>query len=203
MRVDAMNEIYSEGDSGNNQRGVFQGNLVALVALVVGMVLASTTVAIYAAVFKCEDRGKVVYSETKCAENAQVLSTGKADVKVEEHGNLTLYLNANHAYTTQGYVNETPVTFVVDTGASTTAISLRAAVNAGVKTCFGSGFTATAGGVIRTCSVTIPRLAFGMFHLRDVTVNIVPSLPVDGLLGMNVLSHMKINQQEGVMFISN
>ena len=63
--------------------------------------------------------------------------------------------------------------------------------------------TSTSNGVIPTCSVTIPRLSFGTFHLTDVTVNILPSLMVDGLLGMNVLRRMKVNQQEDVMFISN
>jgi len=198
-----MNENYSDGVSGNGQNGVFLEKFAALIALTVGLVLACASAATSATVFKCEDHGKVVYSETKCADNAQVLSSGNAEVTVEEHGNLTLYLNASHAYTTPGYVNETPVTFVVDTGASTTTISARTAVNAGIKTCFGTGYTATAAGVTRTCSVTIPRLSFGTFHLRDVTVNILPALPVDGLLGMNVLRHMKINQQEGVMFISN
>ena len=187
---------------GTQDGGSIHEFLRSLMMLLSGSVLALLSCETLAAVYKCEDHGKVVYSGTKCADNAQVLSTA-SDQPVEEHGNLTLYLNANRAFTTQGYVNETPVTFVVDTGASTTTISLRTAINAGVKTCIGAGYTATAAGVTRTCSVTIPRLSFGTFHLRDVTVNILPSLPVDGLLGMNVLRRMKINQQEGVMFISN
>jgi hypothetical protein len=57
--------------------------------------------------------------------------------------------------------------------------------------------------VIPSCSATIQKLNFGSFHLHDVRVNILPSLGVDGLLGMNVLHRMKINQQEDVMFISS
>src|SRR5487761_2084390 len=66
-----------------------------------------------AAVYKCDDHGKVTYSGTKCAENAQVLSSAN-DQPINEHGNLTLYLNAHHSFTTQGSINDLPVTFVVD-----------------------------------------------------------------------------------------
>ncbi len=157
---------------------------------------------VMAAVYKCDDHGKVTYSGTKCASDAQVLSSA-SDQPINEHGSLTLYLNARHSFTTQGSINDLPVTFVVDTGASVTTISERTAIRAGIKSCTGAGFVATGNGVVRTCSVTIPRLAFGTFHLSDVTVNILPSLSVDALLGMNVLRKMKINQQEDVMFISN
>lgn len=158
-----------------------------------------------AAVYKCDDHGKVVYSSTKCADNAQVLSTtgAQAGAAVSDHGSLTLYLNAAHAYTTYGTVNDMPVTFVVDTGASMTTISLKTAERAGIKSCFGTGYVATGNGVTRACSVTVRRLSFGGFQLNDVQVIILPALSLDALLGMNVLKGMKINQQDGVMLISN
>lgn len=178
------------------------GSLAAIIALASSLALATLPCETLAAVYKCDDHGKIVYSGVKCAENAQVLSTAR-DAPVSEHGNLTLYLTASRNFTTQGTINDTPVTFVVDTGAFVTTISSRVAIKAGIKTCTGAGLASTANGVVQTCSVTVPKLSFGSFHLNDVTVIILPSLGVDALLGMNVLRRMKINQQEDVMFISN
>ncbi len=184
------------------RNSVLSFKLSMLRLILAGLVCILLPSELMAAVYKCDDHGKVTYSGTKCAENAQVLSSAN-DQPINEHGNLTLYLNAHHSFTTQGSINDLPVTFVVDTGASVTTISERVARNAGIKSCTGAGLVATGNGVVRTCSVTIPRLSFGTFHLNDVTVNILPSLTVDALLGMNVLRRMKINQQEDVMFISN
>ncbi len=167
-----------------------------------GLVAMLLSCEIHAAVYKCDDHGKVTYSGTKCADNAEVISSA-SDQPINEHGSLTLYLNARHSFTTQGSINDLPVTFVVDTGASVTTVSERIAIRAGIKSCTGAGFVATGNGVVRTCSVTVQKLSFGTFHLNDVTVNILPSLSVDALLGMNVLRQMKINQQEDVMLISN
>lgn len=177
-------------------------SIVRLILPLAWFVSALLPCEVLAAVYKCDDHGKVTYSGTKCASDAQVISSA-SDQPINEHGSLTLYLNSHHSFTTQGSINDLPVTFVVDTGASVTTISERAAIRAGIKSCTGAGFVATGNGVVRTCSVTIPRLSFGTFHLNDVTVNILPSLSVDALLGMNVLRRMKINQQEDVMFISN
>jgi len=155
-----------------------------------------------AAVYKCEDQGKVTYSGTKCSGNVQVLSS-KNDEPVEQHGTLTLYLNAERNYSVQGSINDHPVVFVVDTGATTTTISKRTAEAAGIKYCAGYGYTSTANGLVSSCVVTVPKISFGMFHLNNVTVSILPDLNVDGLLGMNVLRQMKIRQQNDAMYISN
>ncbi len=179
-------------------------NILLVLVVLSGAILVTASLPVLAAVYKCDDHGKVVYSGTKCSESAQILSTSSSsDQVVSEHGTLTLYLNSGRAFTTFGSINDAPVTFVVDTGASMTTISLKAAIKAGIKSCFGAGYAATANGLAKTCSVTVHRLSFGTFHLNDVIVNILPALGVDGLLGMNVLRNMKINQQEGVMTISN
>ncbi|OIR14620.1 aspartyl protease [mine drainage metagenome] len=191
-----------EASSPRRQAPFNRHSIAGLILTLTGLASTLLPSEVMAAVYKCDDHGKVTYSGTKCASNAQVLSSA-SDQPINEHGSLTLYLNAHHSFTTQGSINDLPVTFVVDTGASVTTISERAAIRAGIKSCTGAGLVATGNGVVRTCSVTIPRLSFGTFHLNDVTVNILPSLSVDALLGMNVLRRMKINQQEDVMFISN
>jgi len=80
---------------------------------------------------------------------------------------------------------------------------MRTAAAAGIQYCAGYGNTATANGLVQSCFVTVPKISFGMFHLNNVTVSILPDLNVDGLLGMNVLRQMKIWQQNDAMYISN
>ena len=161
-------------------------------------------VAASAAVFKCVANGSVTYSAAPCGDNARQLRGLDGDrPQQEQKGTLTLYLNANHSYRVSGAVNDHPVQFVVDTGASSTVISQRVARAAGIKTCTGLGYSTTANGLVRNCVATVPQLSFGMFHVNNLMVTILPRLAVDGLLGMDVLRNMKVEQHGDVMYISN
>lgn len=157
-----------------------------------------------AIVFKCTDNGHVTYSASPCGDNAQQLSGGGDESpQQEQQGKLTLYLGADHSYRVQGSISSHPVEFVVDTGASSTVISRRVANAAGIRSCTGMGYTATANGNVANCVATIPELSFGTFHVRNLMVTILPELNVDALLGMDVLRRMKVEQRGDVMYISN
>ena len=156
-----------------------------------------------AAVYKCVDHGQVTYSATPCGEHAQVLSSRSEVAEQPSQGTLTLYLGANRTYRVQGTINGYPMEFIVDTGASQTAISQRVASVAGIRTCTGLGHLNTAGGIVRKCVATVPKMSFGMFHVDNLIVTILPNLGVDALLGMDVLRKMKVEQRGDVMYISN
>jgi len=158
-----------------------------------------------AAVYKCVDNGRVTYSATPCGDNAQRLrERGAVEQSQGQQGaTLTLYLRADHSFRAAGTINNHPVEFVIDTGASSTVISRRAAQAAGIKACTGLGYTATANGMVRNCVATVQELSFGTFHLNGQMVTVLPNLNVDGLLGMDVLRRMKVEQRGDVMYISN
>jgi len=155
----------------------------------------------WATTYKCVDHGHVVYSTSPCGDNAQLLRYN--DDQAISQGTLTLHMDINHNYRSPGTVNGYSVTFVVDTGASNTAISQRVAEASGIHSCASTGYASTANGLISKCVVTVPELTFGDFHIKNLVVTVLPNMNIDGLLGMDVLHRMKIQQQDGVMYISN
>lgn len=151
--------------------------------------------------YKCvTEKGRVVYSGTPCGANAEVKHF--KDDHALTGGKLQLVMGSDHSYHVDGSVGRLPVSFVVDTGATNTAISQRVAAAAGLGPCIGEGRVATANGMARICIVTVPELTFGEFHVRDLRVGVMPNLPVDALLGMDVLGRLKIRQENNVLYIS-
>ena len=100
-----------------------------------------------------------------------------------------------------GSLNGFPVVYVVDTGASITSVSRRTAESAGIRDCTRAEFR-TANGFVEGCVATVRELSFGEFRVRNVDIAIMPKLAGPALLGMNVLRHYKIEQQENFMYIS-
>ncbi len=85
--------------------------------------------------------------------------------------------------------NGTPVTFVVDTGASDIVLSREDALRVGIdpEALVYSGRARTANGTVRTASTRIGTLALGPIVDRDVTVWINDGDTHDSLLGMSYL----------------
>ncbi len=156
----------------------------------------------WAATYKCVDQeGKVTYSSKPCGKNAQEMHF--RDDHVPAEGKLQVHMDASRSYRTSGTVNGRSVTFVIDTGASRTSISQSVAEAAGIKECLAASVTATAGGLVRSCIATVSEITFGTFHVRNLQVMVMPNMPVDALLGMDVLGRMKIQQEFEVLSISS
>lgn len=119
-------------------------------------------------------------------------------IQVEGDGFLELGRTKN-AYYVAGSVNGFPVVYQVDTGAGITSISQQTAGLAGITTCTSQIFD-TANGPTTGCVATIPEIGFGNFHVRNVSVAIMPNMK-GALLGMNVLSHFGLEQHGNVMRI--
>ena len=65
------------------------------------------------------------------------------------------------------------------------------------------GYAATANGVVARCTATVSEITFGDFRVRNLVVAVMPNMPQDALLGMDVLGRLKIQQADRVLSISN
>lgn len=114
----------------------------------------------------------------------------------DEQPEVTIYRNPNNMFTAVGSINNFPVTFLVDTGASQVALSTRDAKRFGIDYQLGGERTwvSTAAGVKPAWSVKISKVKVG-----DIELTNVDGLVVDGdgpggvLLGMSFLGRLEIN----------
>jgi len=174
------------------------------------LIIASNSVS--AAVFKCKDQGKTVYSGEPCSGEVQNISERMARPNLSsgihppdepQSSSMTLNLHRSGTYMVAGTVKDVPVTYQVDTGASMISVSKRVMDRAGIFSCVRFMNFSTANGSIRTCVGIVPEITFGVFRMSNVEVSIVPNMEPDALLGMGALRHLKINQNDGKMTISN
>ncbi|WP_324781030.1 retropepsin-like aspartic protease family protein [Thiobacillus sedimenti] len=104
-------------------------------------------------------------------------------------------------YYAAGYVNGTATVFMVDTGATLTTLSPETAYKSGIASCASRTFN-TANGPAQGCVAKVSTIQIGDFVLRDFDVAVMPNLPTDALLGMNVMRMLRLEQQNGVMRLS-
>lgn len=108
---------------------------------------------------------------------------------------VTLQRNRYGHYVFDGEINHRKVTFMVDTGATTTAIPGDLQQSLGLVA--GPSFsTSTANGVATAYLTRLDHLAIGDITLYDVNASILPGMGTDEvLLGMNVLKHFELVQR--------
>jgi aspartyl protease family protein len=98
-----------------------------------------------------------------------------------------------------GTVNGVAVDFMIDTGATTTALPRVLAERAGLRT-EGGMRSATAGGEAYGQLARIDLTLDGGIRLQRLRVTVLPALEAP-LLGMDVLSRLRWSQQGGVLHI--
>ncbi len=104
-------------------------------------------------------------------------------------------------YHVKGAINDYPVTFLVDTGATLVAIPQNIADSLHIKGSYPLTMM-TANGEVTGDLTRVQKLSFGEFSLEDIKVVIMPSSSDDEvLLGMNVLSKFNIEQQNKKLII--
>jgi len=108
---------------------------------------------------------------------------------------VVLIRNRNGHYVFDGEINGRKVTFLVDTGATTTAIpggmQQALGLKAGVATS-----VSTANGLTTAYLTRLDQLSIGTIELFDVNASIIPGMGVNEvLLGMNVLKHFELIQR--------
>ncbi len=105
---------------------------------------------------------------------------------------VSLWADANGFFHVDGMINDFPVRFLVDTGATTVAISSDLAARIGLDLSRGRrGVASTAGGVAPMVGVNLKSVSVGDIILRDVDAGVIMgSFPETPLLGMSFLGQL-------------
>jgi clan AA aspartic protease (TIGR02281 family) len=126
---------------------------------------------------------------------------GTPKIRLDAQGNLDLRADRSGNYLVPGSINGVPVTFLVDTGASTVSVSSEMAKQMGLVGCMPTN-SSTANGAVSHCTSAARTVTFGNFEALNVQVGVLPNLGSHALLGMNVLRAMNLSQKDGRLVIS-
>ena len=114
---------------------------------------------------------------------------------------VVLIRNRYGHYKFDGAINRHKVTFLVDTGATITAIPGELQQKLGLKAGPATSVS-TANGLTTAYLTRLDQLSIGDIELFDVNASIIPGMGVDEiLLGMNVLKHFELVQRGNELII--
>ncbi|MDN3644977.1 TIGR02281 family clan AA aspartic protease [Pontixanthobacter aestiaquae] len=125
--------------------------------------------------------------------------------QVVEGGETRIPLAPDGHYWLVAQVNGEPVRFMVDTGATLTAVSSKVADRVGMKPRAGGlpVQLSTANGTASAYVATMDELRFGNVAARGLDVIIAPNLGDTSVIGMNLLSRLKgWRVEDGVMILT-
>ncbi|MGD8236151.1 MAG: TIGR02281 family clan AA aspartic protease [Chromatiales bacterium] len=122
--------------------------------------------------------------------NVQVVS------RVDPGGNLEVLLQQNRAghYVATGAIDDVPVVFLVDTGATDVAVSREVAERIGLE----KGFRVTvntANGTAYGWNTVLDKVTLGNIEMTAVPATIMPGLGQEALLGMSFLKRLTLIQR--------
>jgi aspartyl protease family protein len=128
------------------------------------------------------------------------------DVVTDEHGvqQVVLERNAKGHYVAGGFINDMPVTFLLDTGATHVAVPEALADRLRLEKLAG-GISQTANGAVAVWRTRLDNVRLGALSLRDVPASILPSMSADDpvLLGMSFLKQVDFSQSDGRLVLSS
>jgi aspartyl protease family protein len=122
-------------------------------------------------------------------------------VAMSENGvnQVILERNYQHHYVTSGTINDVPVTFLVDTGATTVSVPAHLADKLQLQP-GAVQMTSTANGIVETRATRIRELRLGTITLHEVRASINPGMRDDEiLLGMSALKNIEFTHRNGVL----
>lgn len=127
---------------------------------------------------------------------ASVLNIGDQSVVGRE---TRIAMSPDGHFWAQVSIDGVPRRLLVDSGATTTALSVRTAVAAGldVKQSMFPVVLSTANGTITADTATVKELRLGDIVARDLSVVVSPAFGDSDVLGMNFLSRLKSWRVEG------
>lgn len=113
--------------------------------------------------------------------------------QVVEGGETRVPLARDGHFWLRGEINGQPASFLVDTGATLTAVSAETAERVGLESGFGDMpvLMQTANGSVRAERTTIGELRFGNVAARGLDAVIAPGLGPTNVIGMNLLSRLQ------------
>lgn len=124
--------------------------------------------------------------------------------QAKEAASHRISINARGQYITSGSIDGIPVSFLVDTGATSVAMNTEQARRLGID--FSKGQpqqVATAGGIVKAYAVTLERVKVGDIEVRNVGASVLEGLyPLQLLLGMTYLTHVQMSEVDGLMTLT-
>ena len=110
-----------------------------------------------------------------------------------EGGETVIPLAADGHYWLEANINGTPARFLVDTGATLTAVSAETAQRAGLEARPGGVpvMISTANGTVTASLTTLDTLSFGNIEATGLDAVIAPNLGRTNVIGMNFLSRLE------------
>lgn len=124
--------------------------------------------------------------------NPNQLPASSANGGVRE---VLLQQNRQGHYVAGGQINDIPVTFLLDTGATDVAIPATVAQRAGLQPGLQTR-ASTANGAVTVYATRVDTLVLGNIVLHDITASITPTMAGDTiLLGMSALRQIEFTQQ--------
>lgn len=134
----------------------------------------------------------------KQRENPNSMPSATSSAGVNE---VVLQRNYQHHYVASGTINDKPVTFLVDTGATQVSIPRHLAEELNL-TEGAQGFAMTANGRVQTRSTIIDDLKLGSIRLKNVRAHINLGMTQDEiLLGMSALKNVEFTHRDGTLTI--
>lgn len=112
-------------------------------------------------------------------------------------GSVTLYAESSGHFHADGAINGVPVRFLVDTGATSIALSSAAAKRIGIdyRRLGRAGVASTAGGIVRTYNLKLDKVQVGDITLYGVEAGVIEGqFPSEVLLGMSFLGQVDMTR---------
>jgi aspartyl protease family protein len=117
-------------------------------------------------------------------------------------GSVMLYAEESGHFHADGFINDQPVRFLVDTGATDIALNSREAMRLGLdyRRTGRAGLAHTAAGVVRTYNIKLQKVQIGDITLHNVDAGVIEgSHPVEILLGMSFLGNLDMRREANRM----
>ena len=127
----------------------------------------------------------------------QINPNSQPEYSLNAQGQAEVVLQQNRQghYVTSGTIDEIPVTFLLDTGATQVSIPAHIANHLNLQTTGQEGIANTANGQVRIYQTHINQLSIGNIYLYNVDAHINPGMKSDEiLLGMSALKRLEFSQ---------
>jgi len=186
--------------SGKNMESISLRHTQSAFAL---LLIACTLPCFADSVYKCRNaQGVLEYRGMPCEAQKSAVSSWNAavDPDLPEVPPMIIKSGEGGHFFVDGTINGNKMKFLIDSGATT--VTLPVAMQKSAKLiCREDVMVHTANGIAKNCITRIKELRFGKFTINDVVATIAPNLS-QPLLGMNVLSQFRIEQDKEEMRIS-